>query len=133
MPSDLDRLGAGMYVLMTTFRRNGTPVSTPVWVARDGEELFIWSAREAGKIKRIRNNSAVELASCDFGGTPHGPTVDGTARILDPQGTDRVRHLIRSKYGLIGWASLLGSTLRRGKKGSVGVAISLRDDPTELR
>lgn len=125
MASDVERLGAGKYVLVTTFRKSGEGVGTPVWVARDGDELVVWSARDTGKIKRIRNNGAVEVAECDFGGTPRGAVVKGTARILDAEGTERVRRLIRSKYGFVGWASVLGSTIRRGKKGSVGIAINL--------
>jgi PPOX class probable F420-dependent enzyme len=78
-----------------------------------------------GKIKRLRNNGTVELAECDFGGTPHGPVVKGTARILDATASDHARRLIRTKYGLIGWLSFLGSTIRRGKQGSVGIEISL--------
>jgi PPOX class probable F420-dependent enzyme len=127
MASDVDRLGAGKDLLVTTFRRTGAPVGTPVWVARDGDELVIWSAVDTGKIKRIRNNAAVELAECNFRGTPSGPTVRGTARLLDGSDSDRARRLIRSKYGFVGWASFLGSTIRRGKKGSVGVAIKLTD------
>jgi uncharacterized protein len=127
MASDLERLGTGKYLLLTTFRRTGVPVATPVWVARDGDELVIWSAVDTGKIKRIRNNAAVEVAACDYRGTPAGPTAKGTARFLDGSDSDRVRHTIRSKYGFVGWASFLGSTIRRGKKGSVGVAIALTD------
>lgn len=125
MPTDLDRLGAARYVLLTTFRRSGTPVPTPVWVARSGTDLVVWSARDTGKIKRLRNNSAVELAECTFNGTPSGPSVRGTARILDPTASDDARRLIRAKYGLIGWLSVTGSILRRGKQGSVGIAITL--------
>jgi uncharacterized protein len=125
MPSDVERLGATSYVLLTTFRRAGTPVPTPVWVARDGDELVIWSARNTGKIKRIRNNPAVELAPCNYRGTPTGPSVPGTARILDPTASDRVRRLIRAKYRLIGWLSVTGSIIRRGKIGTVGIAIRL--------
>jgi PPOX class probable F420-dependent enzyme len=129
MASDVERLGAGKYLLVTTFRRTGVPVATPVWVARDGDELVIWSAVDTGKIKRIRNNAAVEVAACDFRGKPSSPTVKGTARLLDGSASDRARHIIRSKYGFVGWASFLGSTIRRGRKGSVGVAITLTDQP----
>jgi uncharacterized protein len=125
MSPDADRLGTAKYVLLTTFRRDGTPVPTPVWVARDGAELVVWSALNTGKIKRIRNNGAVELAECNVRGTPRGPAVPGTARILDADASDHVRRLIRTKYGVVGWLSFLGSTIRRGKQGSVGIAISL--------
>ena len=51
-----DRLGAGKYLLLTSYRKNGTPVATPVWVVRDGEHLAIWTERHAGKVKRIRRD-----------------------------------------------------------------------------
>jgi len=125
MASDVDRLAAGKYVLVTTFRKNGTPVPTPVWVVRDGDEVVIWTAANTGKVKRIRNNGAVELAECDLRGRPHGAVVKGTARILDEAGSERTRRLIKSKFGLLGWVTILGSTIRRGKKGTIGIAITL--------
>jgi hypothetical protein len=125
MASDLDRLAAGKYVLVTTFRKNGTPVPTPVWVVRDGDEVVIWTAANTGKVKRIRNNGAVELAECDLRGRPRGATVKGTARILDEAGSERTRRLIKAKFGVIGWVTVLGSTIRRGRKGTVGIAINL--------
>jgi hypothetical protein len=125
MTSDVERLAAGKYVLVTTFRKNGTPVPTPVWVVRDGGEVVIWTAVNTGKVKRIRNNGAVELAECDLRGKPHGAVVKGTARILDEEGSERTRRLIRSKFGLLGWVTVLGSTIRRGRKGTVGIAISV--------
>ena len=127
MASEVERLGAGKYLLLTTFRRSGVGVSTPVWVGRDGDELVVWSARDTGKVKRIRNNGAVELAECDFRGAPRGAVVKGTARLLDDEGSERVRKLIRAKYGLLGWASVTGSIIRRGKKGSIGLAITVAE------
>jgi PPOX class probable F420-dependent enzyme len=125
MVSDVDRLTAGKYVLVTTFRKNGTPVPTPVWVVRDGGEILIWTVVNTGKVKRIRNNPAVELTECDIRGRPRGAAVKGTARILDEAGAEHVRRLIKAKFGLVGWASVLGSTIRRGKKGTIGIAISV--------
>lgn len=125
MASEVERLGAGKYVLVTTFRRSGVGVPTPLWVVRDGAELIIWTPVGSGKVKRIRNNGRVEVAECDFRGNPRGATVTGTARVLDAEGTERTRRLIRGKYGISGWLTLLGSTIRRGKRGTVGVAITL--------
>ncbi|MFC5289159.1 PPOX class F420-dependent oxidoreductase [Actinokineospora guangxiensis] len=124
--SDLDRLGAGKYVLVTTRRRDGRTVPTPVWAVRDGEELLIWTPKDSGKVKRIRNFPDVELAECDFRGNPSGPSVPATARILDAAGAERARKLISRKYGVMGKLTVLGSKLRRGAKGTVG--ISLRVD-----
>lgn len=125
MGAEVDRLAAGKYVLVTTFRKDGTAVPTPVWVARDGDELIIWSATKAGKVKRIRRSGDVEVAACDLRGNASGPAVKGHARLLDPAGTDRTRRLMKSKYGVLGWVTLTGSLIRRGRDGSIGIAISL--------
>lgn len=123
--TDVDRLAAGKYVLVTTRRRDGRTVPTPVWVVRDGGELVIWTAADSGKVKRMRNFPQVELAECDFRGNQSGPSVPATARILDAAGSDRARALIRRKYGISGALVVLGSKLRRGAKGTVGIALTL--------
>lgn len=126
MASDgLTRLGDGKYLLVTTFKRDGTAVPTPVWVARDGEALYFWTVADSGKVKRIRNNGRVQLTECDFGGKPLGDTFEGEARVLDADGSDRARTLIQSKYGLVGRITMLGSRLRRGSEGTIGVEITV--------
>ncbi|HEX7662619.1 MAG TPA: PPOX class F420-dependent oxidoreductase [Pseudonocardiaceae bacterium] len=65
MATELDRLAASRYVLLTTFRKDGRAVPTPVWAARDGQDLVIWTAANTGKIKRLRNNGTVEVSPCD--------------------------------------------------------------------
>jgi PPOX class probable F420-dependent enzyme len=124
--STLDRLGAEKYVLLTTYRRDGRAVPTPVWVARAGDALAAWSVSDAGKVKRIRHSGRVTVAACDLRGRPHGePAVDGRATICDPVATEQVRDLLRKKYGLIARLTLLGSRLRRGSEGTVGIRIEL--------
>src|SRR5213596_41014 len=98
MNTELDRLTKGKYVLVTTFRKDGTPVPTPVWVGRDGDEVLVWTPVGSGKVKRIRNNPTVELTECDVRGKPRGETVKGTARILDEAGTERGRRVLLKKY-----------------------------------
>jgi len=123
--TDLDRLGAGKYLLVTTFRRNGTPVPTPVWVARDGERLVFWTVTDSGKVKRIRRNGAVEVGECDMRGNPKGPSVPGTATLLDADDTERARRLIARKYGLLGRVTMMGSRIRRGRTGTIGVSVTV--------
>ncbi|MFD7653513.1 PPOX class F420-dependent oxidoreductase [Actinosynnema sp. NPDC059797] len=117
-------LADGKYLLLTTYRKDGTPVPTPVWVVGDGEAVYAWSAAEAGKVKRIRRSGDVEVGPCDFKGNPTGPQVPARARLLDLAGSDRVRGLIAEKYGLVGRLTLLGSRLRRGREGSIGIEIT---------
>ncbi|MEE1930716.1 PPOX class F420-dependent oxidoreductase [Streptomyces sp. TRM 70351] len=123
----LRRLGEGKYLLVTTFRRSGKPVPTPVWAARDGDALTVWTGAGSGKVKRIRNRADVLLAPCDVRGRATGDAVPGRAKILDAGGTRRCRTLIARKYGLIGRLTLAGSRLRRGADGTVGLRITLTD------
>ncbi|MEU4803244.1 PPOX class F420-dependent oxidoreductase [Actinosynnema sp. NPDC023587] len=116
-------LGDEKYLLLTTFRRNGTPVPTPVWAVRKGEVVHVWSAADAGKVKRIRNNGDVTIAPCDFRGNRTGDTTNAKAVLLDQRASDETRTLIARKYGLLGRLTLLGSRLRRGRTGSVGIEI----------
>jgi uncharacterized protein len=118
-------LAGAEFVLLTTFRRDGTPVPTAVWVAPIGEGLGVWTGAEAGKVKRIRRNGAVTLAKCDRRGNPTGPSVPGHARILDDAGTAQVLTAIRHKYGLVGKLLTTLSRLRRGRSGRAGLAITL--------
>ena len=64
------RLGDGKYLSLTTFRKTGTPVATPVWVMREADQLYVITGAESGKIKRLRNNTAVLIAACDVRGPP---------------------------------------------------------------
>ncbi|WP_435281092.1 PPOX class F420-dependent oxidoreductase [Streptomyces koelreuteriae] len=123
--SALDELGAGKYLLITSYRRNGTPVATPVWVVRDGNALGAWTVADSWKVKRIRNRADVLVGPCDLRGNPTGEQVPATAEISDPDTTARYRKLIARKYGLTGRLTLLGSRLRRGLDGTVGLRIVL--------
>lgn len=77
-PADLRRARA---VLLTTFRRDGTPVATPVWtVERDGV-LWATSAANAGKVKRLGHTGRVLLAPCTQRGVPTGPAREARARV----------------------------------------------------
>lgn len=121
----LEQLGAGKYLLVTTFKKDGTGVPTPVWVVRDGQALGIWTVAESWKVKRIRNRADVLVGPCDLRGNPTGNQVAATAEICDAATADEYRALLRRKYGLIGRLSLLGSRLRRGLDGTVAVRITL--------
>jgi uncharacterized protein len=124
--AEIERLGAATYLSLTTFRKDGTPVATPVWASRDSEHLYVWTETDAGKIKRLRNNCRVLLAPCDSRGGLQGAQVEGTAVVLNsPSDVDRLRTLHRAKYGLQfrlfdGFASLF-----RRARGHVVIEISV--------
>ncbi|MFJ9949716.1 PPOX class F420-dependent oxidoreductase [Kitasatospora sp. NPDC091207] len=123
----LVRLSAGSYLLVTTYKKDGTGVPTPVWVVRDGEALGVWTVADSWKVKRIRNRADVLVGPCDVKGRPTGEHYPATAEILGPERTAAYRTLLRQKYGLLGVVTLLGSRLRRGERGTVGIRITLTD------
>lgn len=124
--TQLDRLGSGKYLLVTSYRKDGTPVATPVWVIRDGDALGAWTAADSWKVKRIRRRADVLVGPCDLRGNPTGDQVPATAEIADTATTARYRTLIARKYGIVGRLTLLGSRLRRGLEGTVGIRVTLK-------
>lgn len=100
------RLAEERFVALTTFRRDGTPVPTTVWVAEDGADLVVTTPAGSGKVKRLRHDPRVRLVpSSRRGQVPPGATpVDGSATIVDPaEDPDRFARLsalFPAKYGL---------------------------------
>jgi PPOX class probable F420-dependent enzyme len=121
--SSLEQLGSEKYVLLTTFRRDGRAVPTPVWAVPDAAGLAVWTPRDSGKVKRVRNSGRVTVAPCDVRGNSSGEAVEGRARIGDQADRLRVGRALSRKYGLSGRVLLLGSRLRRGVHGTVAVLI----------
>lgn len=97
----LSALADEKYISMTTFKRDGTPVATPVWVVSDdGRRLLVWTSPKTWKVKRLRRNPRVLVSASDFRGRTRGESYEATGRLLDlPQGSV-VEPLLRKKYGL---------------------------------
>ncbi len=123
--STLEHLSASKYLLLTTYRRDGSAKSTPVWVVRDGDALGVWTGTSTAKVKRIRRNPAVTVAPSTGRGKPLGDAVAARAEILGPDDTDRIRALIKKKYWLTGPLLVNLSKWRRGPQATVGLRIDL--------
>jgi uncharacterized protein len=87
------------YLNLETYRKNGTPVATPMWFAEHHGTLYVYSRADAGKVKSIRQNSTVRVVPCTAGGTPTGDWVAGTARILDAPGATIGHQRLNATYG----------------------------------
>jgi PPOX class probable F420-dependent enzyme len=87
--------------LLTTFRRDGTPVATPLSVAVEGDRAYVRTYEKAGKTKRLRNDSHVELAPSTTRGAPTGAPVRAEARRLDAAGDRHAARLLRRKHPLL--------------------------------
>ncbi|MFL6098266.1 MAG: PPOX class F420-dependent oxidoreductase [Blastococcus sp.] len=94
-------LADARFVSLTTFRRSGERVSTPVWVGRDGEGLVVLTPAGSGKVKRLRRDPRVELAPCGrFGKVDDGvEPLAGTAQVRESAAdVERARATIRRTY-----------------------------------
>jgi PPOX class probable F420-dependent enzyme len=88
------------YFNLATFRRNGKAVDTPVWFARSGDVYYVFSAGDAGKVKRIRNSSKARVAACDVRGKLLGDWTDARARLVDDRAEiEAAYRCLRRKYG----------------------------------
>jgi uncharacterized protein len=88
-------------VLLTTYRRNGTPVDTPVHIAVDGDRAFARTWSTTWKVKRLRNNPQVELAPSTFRGRPIGPAVHACARLLGGGEAQHAAQALARKYRIL--------------------------------
>jgi PPOX class probable F420-dependent enzyme len=89
------------YVSLATYRRNGAEVRTPVWIVKVARRYYVFSAGDAGKVKRIRATPRVRIAACDLRGNIESEWMEGHARILpDPALIEQVRQALRAKYGV---------------------------------
>ncbi|MGZ8177368.1 PPOX class F420-dependent oxidoreductase [Williamsia sp. SKLECPSW1] len=123
----LGDIATAKYVQLTTYTKDGRAKPVPIWAAfvdagPEAGELVMWTQASSWKVKRIRATPRVTLATCDRVGKNVGPTVEGTARVLDDAGTARVRQAINGKYGLVGRFATTASSLFKGKSSTIGIA-----------
>ena len=88
----------GKYVSLVSFKRDGTPVATPLWFVVDGDRLLAITDAHSAKIKRIRRNPEVTVASCKPNGRVTGEPVAARAEILPPSELGPTQALIAHKY-----------------------------------
>lgn len=100
--ADFLALGDERFISLTTYRRSGALVSTPVWVARDGDSLIVTTPAGSGKVKRLRNDGRVIVQPCNRFGKVKGSAVPlvGEAEVLSADEEERVAGRFRDKYGL---------------------------------
>ncbi|WP_102417650.1 PPOX class F420-dependent oxidoreductase [Mycobacterium sp. 4858] len=96
----LDGLGAARYALLRSFRRDGTPVDTPIWFGRDGDAL-VFRTKVGPKTRRLTAHPGVELTACDYRGRirPGAPVVAGRATLLSGAAAERANSVLRARYG----------------------------------
>lgn len=88
----------GKYLSLTTYRRDGTPVSTPVWFVEEDGRLFVTTGADSYKAKRLRRNPAAMVAPCTARGGPKGDAIPVHVEFLPPDEHGRVDRLMAEKY-----------------------------------
>ena len=88
-------------VLLTTYKRDGTGVGTPVHIAVDGDRAFVRTWDTTWKLKRIRNNPEVRVAPCTVGGRPTGPAIRARARVLGGDESEHAAEMLARKYPVL--------------------------------
>ena len=117
------------YLRLTTFRKNGTAVATPVWFAPDDGRLLVITEETSFKVRRINNNPSVLIAPCDARGRPLGDNVAATAEVLPDAELSHTREVLTARYGVQSHAITLAiraASLIPGRAGPSRVGIALR-------
>ncbi|MFD2028642.1 PPOX class F420-dependent oxidoreductase [Promicromonospora aerolata] len=121
---------ADEYYALRTFRADGTPVTTPIWLARDGERLYGYTPVRSWKVRRISRDPRVEVAPSDFDGMPHDAWRSGRAQVLPASGLRTAKRAMTAKYGnRFRWftlVTLIGRPRTHGGR-AVGIEISWDD------
>jgi PPOX class probable F420-dependent enzyme len=97
----LDRFVRQKTAVLTTYRRDGSPVATPLSVAVDGDRAVFRTYERAGKTRRLRRDPSVQVAPSTARGTPTGPAVRGRARRLDGAEAVAAARLLRRKHPVL--------------------------------
>ena len=96
----LETFSHAPYVSLRTYRKSGASVDTPVWCAAHNDALYVFSAGNAGKVKRLRNSSQAQLAVCDVRGNLLGDWQDACGSVITDESTIQLSlQALRKKYG----------------------------------
>jgi len=90
----------GKYLSLTTFRRDGTGVATPVWFVTDAGKILVDTDADSHKVRRIRRNPSVTVAECTASGRLRSSQIPAHAQILRHDEAPRTEELMARKYRL---------------------------------
>ena len=120
--STLDELKSQKYISLESYRKNNQPIRTPVWFVVENDLIVIVTRELTGKVKRIRNNQQVKIATCTMRGKITGKWISGIAKFLPDVQTDNVVKLRDKKYGI---AAKIAKFATRNKGDFVAFTIKL--------
>ncbi len=103
------------YVALTTFRRNGEPKTSPVGIVRFGDGVAMTTGSETWKLKRLLNDTRVELQPCNGRGvlSEGSAKVTGNGREADAAEFEQILAAVKGKYGIQVKLTILLGKLRK--------------------
>ena len=99
MEDKLEQFSNQKYINLETYKRDNTPVKTPVWFVIDNGLVYIITRESTGKVKRLKNNQNVRIVPCSFKGEIKSEWVNGKAQKIMGSEADRAIKLRKKKYG----------------------------------
>ena len=88
------------YINLETYKKDGTPVRTPVWFVIDNDLINVITRDSTGKVKRLRNNHDVRIVSCSFKGEPKNEWIKAKAENITGDEADKAIKMRKKKYGM---------------------------------
>ncbi|MHA7734793.1 PPOX class F420-dependent oxidoreductase [Nitrosopumilus sp. S6] len=119
----LEEIESEKYISVETYRKNGDPVRTPVWFTIKNNQIFVVTRDQTGKVKRLKNNTQVKIATCTIKGKIKGKWISGTAEILDDEKTKDAVKRRDKKYGFF---SKMARFLTKSKGELVAFSIKIK-------
>jgi uncharacterized protein len=121
--ADVQALFPGRFLSVTSFKRDGSGVATPVWAVSDGERLLAFTDLRSAKVRRIRRDPHVLVAPCRPDGKLRGEPVAARAEVLStPEELERVHRLLVERYKVSYRLTMLFYRLGRRLRGQQAVA-----------
>jgi hypothetical protein len=125
MDSRLDQFIDQKYLSLETYRKDQTPVKTPVWFVIDNDQLYIITKETTGKVKRLRNNQNARIAVCSMKGDIKSDWINvGLENITEESDVEKIVKLRKKKYG---FSARLISMFTSQKGKTIAYSIQVRD------
>ena len=125
MDSRFDQFIDQKYLSLETYKRDNTPIQTPVWFVTENDRLYITTKETTGKVKRLRNNQNARIAVCSMKGDIKSDWIDvGLEKIPEESDVEKIVKLRKKKYG---FSARLISMFTSQKGKTVAYSIVARD------
>ena len=119
---DLEKIKPEKYISLETYRKNNQAVKTPVMFVIKNDLIIVVTRDQTGKVKRIRNNQKVKIATCSIKGKTSMSSISGTAQILTDDETKETVKIRDKKYGFF---SKISRLVTRNKGNLLAISVKI--------